>query len=245
MKVLTASELERYQRHLILPQIDEAGQQKLKNAAVLIIGLGGLGSPAALYLAAAGIGRIGLMDDDRVSVSNLQRQVIHSEATVGQLKVKSAADRLHQLNQYCTIETYPHRFTMETREILSRFDIIIDATDNFAARYAINTTCVQLQKPTIYGAVNHFDGQISVFAPHLGGPCYHCVFPHQPQDTGEPVGVFGVIPGIIGSMQAAETLKMILGIGVPLISRLMTFSALDHEWYLVETKKQSNCPVCG
>ncbi len=245
MNKLSTAELERYQRHLILPQIDETGQQKLKDAAVLIIGLGGLGSPVALYLTAAGIGRIGLMDDDRVSASNLQRQVIHSEGTVGQLKVQSAADRLHQLNHFCTIESYPHRFTMNSVEILSHFDIIIDATDNFAARYAINTACVQSRKPMIYGAVNHFDGQISVFASHLGGPCYHCVFPHQPQDTGEPVGIFGVLPGIIGSMQAAETLKLILGIGVPLIKRLLTFSALDHEWYPVETRKQPHCPVCS
>lgn len=245
MDQLTAAEIARYQRHLILPQVDEAGQEKLKNASVLIVGVGGLGSPLALYLTAAGIGQIGLMDDDVVSTSNLQRQVIHSEAAVGQLKVISAAQRLRQLNHFTKIETTAQRFTTNNADIVQQHDIIIDATDNFAARYAINAACVKYEKPMVYGAVNHFEGQVSVFASNLGGPCYHCVFPNQPEDTGEPVGVFGVLPGIIGSMQAAETLKLLLGIGAPLIGKLMVHSALDNDWYTVGTKQKPDCPVCG
>lgn len=245
MSSLTAAEINRYQRHLILPQVDQAGQAKLKQASVLLIGLGGLGSPIALYLTAAGIGKIGLLDDDVVATSNLQRQVIHSEATVGQLKVESAAQRLRQLNHFTTIQTFPQRFTAETAKIVQEFDIMIDATDNFTARYAINTACVLRRKPMVYGAVKDFDGQISVFAPHIKGPCYQCVFPHPPQDTGEPVGVFGMLPGIIGSMQAAETIKLVLDIGNPLIGNLQVFNALENEWYGIDTRKNPDCPICS
>lgn len=245
MERLTSAELERYHRHLILPQVDGTGQEKLKNTAVLIVGIGGLGSPIALYLAAAGVGCIGLMDDDLVSSSNLQRQVIHAETTVGQPKITSAAERLGQLNHFTHIETYSQRFSLETGEIVQRYDIIIDATDNFTARYAINSACVKNRKPMVYGAVKDFDGQVSVFAPHLGGACYQCVFPHPPQDTGEAVGVFGVLPGIIGSMQAAETIKLILGIGTPLLGRLKVFDALENDWYTIETSANPGCPVCG
>lgn len=245
MKKLTSLELERYHRHLILPQIDQTGQEKLKNAAVLIVGVGGLGSPIAMYLTAAGIGQIGLMDDDVVSISNLQRQVIHSEEQVGQLKVDSAFELLCELNHFVHIKTYPQRFSAQTAGIIKQYDIVIDATDNFSARYAINRACVQHQKPMVYGAVSNFDGQISVFAPHLGAPCYQCVFTNPPEDTGEEIGVFGVLPGIIGSMQATETLKLILGIGSPLLGKLKTFNALDQEWYTIQSIKKANCPVCG
>jgi len=245
MSSLNSAEINRYQRHLILPKVDRAGQEKLKQASVLVIGLGGLGSPIALYLTAAGVGTIGLMDDDVVATSNLQRQVIHSEATVGQLKVESAADRMRRLNHFVTVKPFSQRFTAETAAILQGFDVIIDATDNFSARYAINAACVRHQKPMVYGAVKDFDGQISVFNTRLSGPCYQCVFPHPPQDTGEPVGVFGVLPGIIGSMQAAETLKLILGIGTPLIGQLQVFNALDNEWYRIETRQNSECPICS
>ena len=245
MEKLTHSEINRYHRHLILPQVDETGQEKLKHAKVLIVGVGGLGSPIAMYLTAAGIGHVGLMDDDVVSTSNLQRQVIHSENMVNQLKVDSAAHRLSCLNPFTHIETYPTRFCDDTAHIAVKYDIVIDATDNFTARYAINRACVEYKKPMVFGAVFNFDGQVSVFAPHQSGPCYECVFPNPPEDTGEAVGVFGVLPGIIGSMQAAETLKLILGIGKPLLGKLMAFNALDNEWYSVEIPHNTACPVCG
>lgn len=245
MEKLTSAEITRYHRHLILPQVDETGQQKLKDAAVLIVGVGGLGSPIAMYLAAAGVGHIGLMDDDVVSISNLQRQVIHSENMVNQLKVDSAAHRLSSMNPFTHLDTYPLRFNEDTAHIVGNYDIIIDATDNFAARYVINEACVQQKKPMVFGAVHNFDGQISVFAPHLSGPCYQCIFPNPPEDTEEAVGVFGVLPGIIGSMQAAETLKLILGIGKPLLGKLMSFNALDNEWYGIDIPKNSACPICN
>lgn len=244
MEKLTHTEFARYHRHLILPEVDQAGQEKLKNASVLIVGVGGLGSPIGMYLTAAGIGHIGLMDNDVVSTSNLQRQVIHSENMVNQLKVDSAAHRLSSMNPFTHIKTYPLRFTKDTAHIAAGYDIIIDATDNFTARYIINASCVIYQKPMVYGAVSNFDGQISVFAPHLGSPCYQCLFPNPPEDIGEEIGVFGVLPGIIGSMQAAETLKLILGIGKPLLSKIMTYNALDQEWYAIQTRSNPDCPIC-
>jgi adenylyltransferase/sulfurtransferase len=242
---LSPEELARYHRHLILPGIDRIGQERLKAASVLIIGMGGLGSPNALYLAAAGVGHLGLMDADIVTETNLQRQVIHSEAALGELKVASAARRLHELNHYCRVDTYPARFTQDNAAIVNEYDIIIDATDNFTARMLINRACVTHHKPMVYGAVYHFDGQCSVFAPHLSAPCYQCVFSQPPHDSGEEIGVFGVLPALIGSLQATEALKLILGIGQSLIGKLAIYNALDLTFQTIQLRRDPACPVCG
>ena len=245
MQKLTSQEMERYHRHLLLPQVDRHGQEKLKNASVLVVGVGGLGSPIAMYLTAAGVGRIGLIDADTVSLSNLQRQIIHTEKTIGQLKVDSARERLQEINSSVQAEIYPQKFSSQTNSLLKEYDVIIDATDNFSARYAINAACVREGKPMIYGAVHHFDGQYSVFAPHLDGPCYQCVFPNAPEDTGEEIGVFGVLPGIIGSLQAAEAIKLIIGIGKPLLGNLAAYNALENEWYTIQLERNPDCPICS
>jgi adenylyltransferase/sulfurtransferase len=242
---ISPEELARYHRHLILPGIDRVGQERLKAASVLIIGMGGLGSPNALYLAAAGVGRLGLMDADIVTETNLQRQVIHSEAALGELKVASAARRLHELNHYCRFDTYPARFTEDNAAVVNEYDIIIDATDNFAARMLINRACVTHHKPMVYGAVYHFDGQCSIFAPHLSAPCYQCVFSQPPHDSGEEIGVFGVLPALIGSLQATETLKLILNIGQNLLGKLAVYNALDLTFQTIQLRTDPACPVCG
>ena len=243
---LSAEEKNRYHRHLILPDFGEIGQLRLKRASVLVIGVGGLGSAAALYLAAAGVGRIGLVDDDLVDVSNLQRQVIHNSTSVGELKVKSAADRLLGLNSLITVETHAIRLTENNaHEIISFYDIVVDASDNYSTRYLINRTCVALQKPMVYGAVYQFDGQISVFAPHLGGPCYRCLFKENPEDEGEVIGVFGVLPGVIGSLQAVEAIKLITGLGKALIGRLLVFDALNGVFEQIQVPRNENCVVCS
>lgn len=242
---ISPEELARYHRHLILPGINRSGQERLKTASVLIIGMGGLGSPNALYLAAAGVGHLGLIDADIVTESNLQRQVIHSEAALGELKVASAARRLHELNHYCQVDTHPVRFTEDNAAIVSEYDIIIDATDNFAARTLINRACVSHRKPMVYGAVYHFDGQCSIFAPHLSAPCYQCVFSQPPEDSGEEIGVFGVLPALIGSLQATETLKLILNIGQNLLGKLAIYNALDLTFQTIQLPKDPACPVCG
>jgi len=226
-----------------------AGQQKLKAASVLIIGTGGLGSPVALYLAAAGVGRIGLVDYDLVDFSNLQRQIIHGESRLGDLKVESARDRLLDLNSEIQVDVYNEFITSENAfEIAEPYDLIIDCTDNFPTRYLVNDLCVLTGKPNVYGSIFQFDGQASVFSAEQG-PCYRCLFPEPPPPGMVPScaegGVFGVLPGTIGSIQAAEALKLILGIGEPLIGKLLLFDALDMSFQTVKLKKNPGCKICG
>ena len=246
---LSHKEIHRYSRHLLIPDVGLAGQQKLKAASVLIIGTGGLGSPVALYLAAAGVGRIGLVDYDLVDFSNLQRQIIHGESRLGDLKVESARDRLLDLNSEIQVDIYNEFITSENAfEIAEPYDLIIDCTDNFPTRYLVNDLCVLTGKPNVYGSIFQFDGQASVFSAEQG-PCYRCLFPEPPPPGMVPScaegGVFGVLPGTIGSIQAAEALKLILGIGEPLIGRLLLFDALDMSFQTVKVHKNPGCRICG
>lgn len=246
---LTPDELRRYSRHLLLPQVGLEGQRKLKAASVLIVGVGGLGSPIAMYLAAAGVGRLGLVDADVVDESNLQRQIVHGQRTVGRLKVESARERLLDLNPHIRVDVYPVRLTRDNAlDILRPYDIVVDGTDNFPTRYLLNDACVFLGKPFVYGSIYRFDGQVSVFdARH--GPCYRCLFPQPPPPHLVPTcgmgGVFGVLPGVVGTIQATEVLKLILGIGEPLIGRLLLYDALDMTFDTVQVPKNPKCPVCG
>ncbi|MBK7456583.1 MAG: molybdopterin-synthase adenylyltransferase MoeB [Anaerolineales bacterium] len=246
---LTHEEILRYSRHLLIPEVGLEGQKKLKAASALIVGTGGLGSPVALYLAAAGIGRIGLVDFDVVDSSNLQRQVIHGTATIGQLKVESARARLLDLNPDIQIDVYNEPFTSENAmRIAAQFDILIDGTDNFATRYLTNDVCVFLGKPNVYGSIFRFDGQASVFDAR-SGPCYRCLFPEPPPPGLVPScaegGVLGVLPGTIGTIQATEALKILLGIGSPLTGKLLLYNALDMSFDFVTLKKNPKCRVCG
>ena len=246
---LSHKEIHRYSRHLLIPEVGLEGQQKLKAASVLIIGTGGLGSPVALYLAAAGVGRIGLVDYDQVDFSNLQRQIIHGESRLGDLKVESARDRLLDLNSEIQVDIYNEYITSENAfEIAEPYDLIIDGTDNFPTRYLVNDLCVLTGKPNVYGSIFRFDGQASVFFAEQG-PCYRCLFPEPPPPGLVPScaegGVFGVLPGTIGSIQAAEALKLILGIGEPLIGKLLLFDALDMSFQTVKLKKNPSCNICG
>ena len=246
---LSHEEILRYSRHLLIPEVGLEGQKKLKAASALIVGTGGLGSPVALYLAAAGIGRIGLVDFDVVDSSNLQRQVIHGTATIGQLKVESARARLLDLNPDIQIDVYNEPFTSENAmRIAAQFDILIDGTDNFATRYLTNDVCVFLGKPNVYGSIFRFDGQASVFDAR-SGPCYRCLFPEPPPPGLVPScaegGVLGVLPGTIGTIQATEALKILLGIGSPLTGKLLLYNALDMSFDFVTLKKNPKCRVCG
>jgi adenylyltransferase/sulfurtransferase len=246
---LSHKEIHRYSRHLLIPDVGLAGQQKLKAASVLIIGTGGLGSPVALYLAAAGVGRIGLVDYDLVDFSNLQRQIIHGESRLGDLKVESARDRLLDLNSEIQVDIYNEFITSENAfEIAEPYDLIIDCTDNFPTRYLVNDLCVLTGKPNVYGSIFQFDGQASVFSAEQC-PCYRCLFPEPPPPGMVPScaegGVFGVLPGTIGSIQAAEALKLILGIGEPLIGKLLLFDALDMSFQTVKLQKNPGCRICG
>ena len=246
---LTHEEIRRYSRHLIMPEVGLGGQKKLKAASVLLIGTGGLGSPTALYLAAAGVGRIGLVDYDVVDESNLQRQVIHGLSTVGELKVESAKKRLLDLNPDVQLDLYNVPFTSgNALEIAAPYDIIIDGTDNFPTRYLVNDTCVKLGKVNVYGSIFRFDGQLTVFdAAH--GPCYRCMFPEPPPPGLVPScaegGVLGVLPGTIGTLQATEAIKVILGIGEPLVGKLMLYNALDMSFDFVKLRKNPECRVCS
>ncbi|MEJ7612685.1 molybdopterin-synthase adenylyltransferase MoeB [Fervidibacter sacchari] len=252
---LTNEQILRYSRHLILPEVGMAGQKKLRAASVLIIGAGGLGCPIALYLTAAGIGRLGLVDFDVVDRTNLQRQILYGESVVGVPKVEAAAERLKDLNPDVEIETYPERLTSENAlQIMSDYDIIIDGTDNFPTRYLTNDAAVILGKPYIYGSIFRFEGQVSVFLsrPFNGferGPCYRCLFPSPPPPGAVPScaegGVLGVLPGIVGALQAAEAIKLIVGIGEPLIGKLMLIDTLRMEFKTVRIRRNPNCPVCG
>jgi len=248
--VLTPEEKARYSRHLIVPEIGEEGQLRLKNASVLLIGTGGLGSPAALYLAAAGVGRLGLVDPDTVDLSNLQRQLLHSDATIGKPKLESAAARLHETNPHITLDLHPVRFTPENAiTIAENYDIILDGSDNFPTRFLVNDTAFFLKKPLIYGAIHRFDGQITVFAPHLGGPCYRCLLPEIPAPGAVPscneAGVLGVLPGIIGSLQGMEAIKLILGIGEPPLGKLLIYDALRTSFRSLKLPHDPACRLCG
>jgi adenylyltransferase/sulfurtransferase len=246
---LSHKEILRYSRHLLIPEVGLEGQKRLKASSVLIIGTGGLGSPVALYLAAAGIGRIGLVDFDVVDSSNLQRQVIHGTATVGKLKVESARDRINDLNPDIQVDIYNEPFTSENAiRIASQYDILIDGTDNFATRYLTNDVSVFLGKPNVYGSIFRFEGQASVFDARTG-PCYRCLFPEPPPPGLVPScaegGVLGVLPGTIGTIQATEALKILLGIGSPLSGRLLLYNALDMSFDFVNLRKNPKCRVCG
>ncbi len=249
MTTLTDQEFLRYSRHLLIPEVGLDGQEKLKSSSALIIGTGGLGSPISLYLAAAGIGRIGLVDYDVVDTSNLQRQIIHSHDTLDKLKVDSARTRMLGLNPHIQIDTYNEPFTTENAlRIASGYDIIIDGTDNFPTRYLSNDVAVFLGIPNIYGSIYQFDGQASVFYAKEG-PCYRCLFPSPPPPHLVPScaegGVLGVLPGTIGSIQATEAIKMLLGIGSSLVGRLLLYNALDMTFDYVKLKKNPKCPVCS
>ena len=246
---LSHEEILRYSRHLLIPEVGLEGQKKLKAASVLIIGTGGLGSPVALYLAAAGIGRLGLVDFDVVDSSNLQRQVIHGTATIGKLKVESAKTRLNDLNPDIQVDIYNEPFTSENAiRIASQYDILIDGTDNFATRYLTNDVSVFLGKPNVYGSIFRFEGQASVFDAKTG-PCYRCLFPEPPPPGLVPScaegGVLGVLPGTIGTIQATEALKLLLGIGSSLVGKLLLYNALDMSFDFVKLRKNPKCRVCG
>jgi len=249
LPAISHEEILRYSRHLLIPEVGMQGQRKLKAAAVLVIGTGGLGSPVALYLAAAGVGRLGLVDFDIVDRTNLQRQIIHGTATVGVLKVESARQRLLDLNPDIRVDIYNEAFTSHNaRQIAADYDILIDGTDNFATRYLTNDLCVLTGKPNVYGSIFRFDGQVSVFDARYG-PCYRCLFPEPPPPGLVPScaegGVLGILPGTIGTLQATEALKLILGIGTPMIGKLLLYNALDSSFDFVNLRKNPNCKVCG
>jgi adenylyltransferase/sulfurtransferase len=244
---LTPQEKERYDRHLRIPEMGEGGQRKLKAASALVVGVGGLGSPLAMYLTAAGFGRIGLVDSDVLVLSNLQRQIIHGEANLNEPKVESAARRLHDLNSEVQVNIYPERFTAENAgRLAAPYDLLMDGTDNLATRNVINRIAVKQGKPFIYGGVFQLQGQMSVFDARRG-PCYRCLFAEAPQngENTEPPGVFSALPGVIGTLQVAEAVKCILGIGEPMIGKLLLFDALEMSFQTVLFDKKTNCPVCG
>lgn len=246
---LTNEQVKRYSRHLIMPEVGVEGQEKLINSSVLCIGAGGLGSPLALYLAAAGVGHLGVLDFDVVDFSNLQRQIIHSEKTIGELKVESAKKRILELNSDIEVTTYNEMLTSENAmEIIKDYDVIVDGTDNFATRYLVNDSCVLLGKPNVYGSIFRFEGQVSVFDAKKG-PCYRCLYPEPPPPGMVPScaegGVLGILPGIIGTLQAAETVKLIIEKGNPLIGRLLFLDVLEMQPREMKLRKDPNCPICG
>jgi adenylyltransferase/sulfurtransferase len=246
---LSPDELQRYHRHLILPGIGEEGQQRLQEARVLLVGAGGLGSPAALYLAAAGVGQLGIVDGDVVELSNLQRQVLHGTSDVGRAKVASAEARLRDLNPHVRVTAVGERLTSENAlELLRGYDLIIDGSDNFPTRYLINDACVLLGKPNVYGSVSRFDGQASVFSA-AEGPCYRCLFREPPEPGLVPNcaegGVFGVLPGLVGVIQATEAIKLITATGEPLVGRLLLIDALRMRFRTIEVARDPECPACG
>lgn len=247
---LSNEEIRRYSRHLILPEVGLAGQKKICSTSVLCIGAGGLGSPIAMYLAAAGIGKIGIVDFDMVDFSNLQRQIIHSTDDVGRPKCKSAQDTIHGINPNVEVVLHETRLTSENAlDLIGRYDIVVDGTDNFPTRYLTNDACVLLKKANVYGSIFRFEGQASVFAPHLGGPCYRCLYPEPPPPGMVPScaegGVLGVLPGIVGCIQATEILKLALGKGSSLIGRLLLFNALDMKFRELKLRRDPKCPLCG
>ena len=250
MTQLSNEEIRRYSRHLILPEFGMEAQRKLKQSSVLLIGAGGLGAPLALYLAAAGIGHIGLVDFDVVDESNLQRQVVHGTSTLGVRKTESAKRRLQDLNPNVEVTTYDVQISSENAlELMRPYDVIVDGTDNFPTRYLTNDASVMLGKPNVYGSIFRFEGQATVFHPKAGGPCYRCLYPEPPPPGMVPScaegGVLGVLPGVIGTIQATETIKLLTGIGEPLIGRLMLYDALAMRFRELKLRRNPECPVCG
>ncbi|HWO89787.1 MAG TPA: molybdopterin-synthase adenylyltransferase MoeB [Gemmatimonadales bacterium] len=246
---LSAEEMQRYARHLILPHVGLEGQQRLKAARVLLVGVGGLGSPASLYLAAAGVGTLGLVDHDVVEASNLQRQVLHGTSAVGRPKLASAAARLLDLNP--AVRIVPHEVRLSSAnalEILGEYDVVVDGSDNFPTRYLVNDACVLLGKPDVYGSIHRFEGQAAVFW-GARGPCYRCLYRDPPPPelvpSCEEAGVLGVLPGIVGAIQAAETIKLLLGVGQAMVGRLLLFDALTMRFRELKLEKDPDCPVCG
>jgi len=246
---LSSEEIKRYSRHLIMPEVGIDGQRKLKESSVLCIGAGGLGSPAAMYLAAAGVGRIGIVDFDVVDFSNLQRQLLHGTSDVGRSKLESARSRINDINPYVQVDGYETALSSENAlDLFAPYDVILDGTDNFPTRYLVNDACVLSGKPNAYGSIFRFEGQASVFATE-GGPCYRCLYPEPPPPGLVPScaegGVLGVLPGIIGVIQATETIKLMLGIGEPLIGRFLIYDALKMRFRELKLRKDPDCPVCG
>ena len=247
--MLTSAEISRYSRHLLLPEIGMEGQERLKAASVLVVGAGGLGSPLMMYLAAAGVGRIGVVDFDTVDESNLQRQVLYGKGDVGEKKLDAVVRRLHDLNDYISVERYDTHLSSENAlDIVPQYDLVADGTDNFPTRYLVNDACVLAKKVNIYASIFRFDGQVSVFGTP-DGPCYRCVYPEPPPPGMVPScaegGVLGVLPGILGSIQATEVIKMICRIGDPLVGRLLLFDALDMQFRTLKIHRDPECPVCG
>ncbi len=247
--MLTSAEISRYSRHLLLPEIGMEGQERLKAASVLVVGAGGLGSPLMMYLAAAGVGRIGVVDFDTVEESNLQRQVLYGKGDVGEKKLDAVVRRLHDLNDYISVERYDTHLSSENAlDIVPQYDLVADGTDNFPTRYLVNDACVLAKKVNIYASIFRFDGQVSVFGTP-DGPCYRCVYPEPPPPGMVPScaegGVLGVLPGILGSIQATEVIKMICRIGDPLVGRLLLFDALDMQFRTLKIHRDPECPVCG
>ncbi len=246
---LSPEELRRYNRHLILPEVGMAGQKKLKAASVLLVGAGGLGSPLAMYLAAAGVGRLGLVDFDVVDASNLQRQILHGTQDVGRKKLDSARDRLREINPHVQVDLHEVRLTSDNAlDLIAEYDIVADGTDNFPTRYLVNDACVLTGRPNVYASIFRFEGQVSVFGLE-DGPCYRCVYPEPPPPGLVPScaegGVLGVLPGLVGTLQATEVLKLILGVGEPLKGRLLLIDTLGMQFRTLKVRKDPDCPVCG
>jgi molybdopterin/thiamine biosynthesis adenylyltransferase/rhodanese-related sulfurtransferase len=249
LPALSPAERRRYGRHLVIPEVGEAGQRKLKAAKVLLVGAGGLGSPLALYLAAAGVGRLGIVEFDTVDESNLQRQVLYGHPDVGRAKLDVARERLHAINPHVTVEPHAERLTASNAlALIEGYDVVADGSDNFACRYLVNDACVRLGKPDVWGAISRFEGQLSVFWA-ARGPCYRCLFPEPPPPGVVPscaeAGVLGILPGIVGCLQANEVVKLLLGIGEPMIGRLLVFDALGLRFRELKLRKDAGCPVCG
>lgn len=247
---LNNDEIRRYSRHLILPEVGLSGQKKIRGTSVLCIGAGGLGSPIAMYLAAAGIGRLGILDFDVVDFSNLQRQIIHGTDDVNRPKTQSAKETIASINPNVEVVVHNTRISSENAlELIHPYDIVVDGTDNFPTRYLTNDACVLLKKPNVYGSIFRFEGQASVFAPHLGGPCYRCLYPEPPPPGMVPScaegGVLGVLPGIVGTIQATEILKLAIGRGSSLVGRLLLFNALDMKFRELKLRRDPKCPICG
>lgn len=252
-KALKPADFERYKRHLLIPEVGEEGQLKLLNSKVLVVGAGGIGSPVAWYLAAAGIGNIGIIDDDVVDRSNLQRQILHTEASVGTAKVDSAKERLSALNSAIQITTYEERLNAENiDDILSGYDVVLDGTDNFTTRYLINDACVKLKIPNVHGSVFRFEGQVSTFWPSSGvenAPCYRCVYPQPPPPELAPscaeAGVLGVLPGMVGVICATETIKILIGFGQNMVGKLLNFNAKEWDFDIYEIDQNADCAYCN